>query len=58
MKSRLAMAVALLTGVLRITNAAAQPTFPSSFKSQTVAMADGAKIFVRSAGTGPAVVLE
>lgn len=57
MKSRLAMVVALLTGVLCITNAAAQPTFPSSFKSQTITMADGAKIFVRSAGTGPAVVL-
>lgn len=57
MKSRFALAIVLLTGVLCITNAAAQPAFPSSFKNQTITMADGATIFVRSGGAGPAVVL-
>src|SRR5258708_11151842 len=37
--------------------AAAQTSLPSSFKSRTVASPEGADIFVRSAGTGPAVVL-
>jgi len=36
---------------------AAQPVLPSTFKSQTVHSPAGADIFVRSAGTGPAVVL-
>jgi hypothetical protein len=53
MKSRFAVVLALLTGVLCITNAAAQPAFPSSFKSQTVNMADGTSIFVRSRGSQP-----
>src|SRR5258708_6876349 len=37
--------------------AAAQPSLPSTFKSQTVASPEGADIFVRSGGAGPAVVL-
>jgi pimeloyl-ACP methyl ester carboxylesterase len=37
--------------------AAAQPALPSTFKSQIVHSPAGADIFVRSAGTGPAVVL-
>lgn len=57
MKSRFAWVVALLTGLLCIANAAAQPAFPSSFKNRTVTMADGASLFVRSGGAGPAVVL-
>lgn len=57
MKSRFAWVVALLTGLLCIANAAAQPAFPSSFKNRTVIMADGASLFVRSGGAGPAVVL-
>jgi pimeloyl-ACP methyl ester carboxylesterase len=37
--------------------AAAQPELPASFKSQLVHSPAGADIFVRSAGTGPVVVL-
>ena len=36
--------------------AAAQPSLPAPFKSQTVASPAGAEIFVRSAGSGPVVV--
>ncbi|MDF8360826.1 alpha/beta fold hydrolase [Achromobacter anxifer] len=57
MKSHFAMVLALLAGVLCMANGTAQPAFPGTFKNQTVTMADGARIFVRSAGTGPAVVL-
>ena len=57
MKSRFAWVIALLTGLLCIANATAQPAFPSSFKNRTVTMADGASLFVRSGGAGPAVVL-
>jgi len=57
MKNRFALVLALLTAMLCIANAAAQPTFPSSFKTRTVTTADGASIFVRSGGAGPAVVL-
>src|SRR2546423_13842683 len=35
----------------------AQPALPSAFKSQIVHSPAGADIFVRSAGTGPVVVL-
>src|SRR2546425_383543 len=37
--------------------AAAQPSLPPAFKSRTVASPEGADIFVRSAGSGPVVVL-
>jgi pimeloyl-ACP methyl ester carboxylesterase/uncharacterized RmlC-like cupin family protein len=37
--------------------AAAQPSLPSSFRARTVASPEGADIFVRSAGSGPVVVL-
>lgn len=37
--------------------AAAQPSLPSTFRSQTVASPDGAEIFVRYSGSGPVVVL-
>src|SRR3989454_5521281 len=37
--------------------AIAQPSLPSTFKPQTIATPDGANIFVRSAGSGPVVVL-
>src|SRR5690242_21380024 len=57
MKNRFAMMVALLCSVLCIADAAAQPAFPKSFRTQTVATADGTGIFVRSGGAGPAVVL-
>src|SRR5438309_10872603 len=33
------------------------PSLPSTFKAQTIASPDGADIFVRSGGSGPAVVL-
>src|SRR6202043_4207666 len=33
------------------------PSLPSTFKAQTVASPEGADIFVRSAGSGPVVVL-
>jgi pimeloyl-ACP methyl ester carboxylesterase len=35
----------------------AQPSLPSTFRSQTVASPEGADIFVRSGGSGPVVVL-
>jgi pimeloyl-ACP methyl ester carboxylesterase len=48
----------LLGGVFAApTAAAAAPSLPGGFKSQTIAMPDGAHIFVRHGGTGPAVVL-
>src|ERR1700676_5170116 len=34
-----------------------QPSLPSTFKPRTVASPEGADIFVRSGGSGPAVVL-
>jgi pimeloyl-ACP methyl ester carboxylesterase len=37
--------------------AIAQPSLPSAFKARTIASPDGANIFVRSAGSGPVVVL-
>jgi pimeloyl-ACP methyl ester carboxylesterase len=37
--------------------AAAQPSLPSTFKSQTIASPEGADIFVRHSGSGPVVVL-
>ncbi len=37
--------------------AAAQPSLPATFKSQTISSPEGANIFVRSAGSGPVVVL-
>jgi pimeloyl-ACP methyl ester carboxylesterase len=36
---------------------AAAPSLPAGFQSRTIASADGARLFVRSGGTGPAVVL-
>src|SRR5260370_34807486 len=48
-----AFAIALVSTQI----AAAQPALPSTFKSQIVHSPAGADIFVRSAGTGPAVVL-
>ena len=35
----------------------AQPSLPADFKQQTVATPDGAEIYVRSGGSGPAVLL-
>jgi pimeloyl-ACP methyl ester carboxylesterase len=49
----IAFAIALASAKV----AAAQPALPSTFKSQIVHSPAGADIFVRSAGTGPAVVL-
>jgi pimeloyl-ACP methyl ester carboxylesterase len=43
--------------VLFATSALAQPSLPSTFRARTVATPDGASIFVRSGGAGPAVVL-
>src|SRR4030081_1934145 len=37
--------------------AMAQPALPSAFKARPVTSPDGASIFVRSAGSGPVVVL-
>jgi pimeloyl-ACP methyl ester carboxylesterase len=51
----------LVTTTLSVTvfaySAAAQPSLPSTFKSQNVASPEGADIFVRSGGSGPVVVL-
>jgi pimeloyl-ACP methyl ester carboxylesterase/uncharacterized RmlC-like cupin family protein len=38
-------------------SAFAQPSLPSAFKARTIAMPEGAAIYVRSAGSGPVVVL-
>jgi len=37
--------------------AGAQAAFPSTFKTQTITVAEGVDIFVRSGGSGPAVIL-
>ncbi len=39
------------------TAAAAEPTLPAGFTTRTIAMQDGAQIFVRTGGSGPAVLL-
>jgi pimeloyl-ACP methyl ester carboxylesterase len=58
MNRRNAIISALLATVLSIGIAdAAEPSMPAGFVTRTVAMQDGASIFVRSGGTGPAVVL-
>ncbi|MEJ8848613.1 alpha/beta hydrolase [Variovorax rhizosphaerae] len=57
MKIRFVPFLALLVAALCTVSASAEPAFPNSFKNRTVAMADGATIFVRSGGSGPAVVL-
>ena len=44
----------LLAGLLA--TAGAQPSLPKGFKTQTLKLPDGAQIFVRSGGSGPAVV--
>jgi pimeloyl-ACP methyl ester carboxylesterase len=49
--------IAIALTALSAQIAAAQPALPSTFKSQIVHSPAGADIFVRSAGTGPAVVL-
>src|SRR5438270_9470066 len=49
----LAISLAVVSGQI----ATAQPALPSTFKSQIVHSPAGADIFVRSAGTGPVVVL-
>jgi pimeloyl-ACP methyl ester carboxylesterase len=48
---------AALSTLLFAYAAVAQPSLPSTFKSRTVASPEGAEIFVRSAGSGPVVVL-
>jgi pimeloyl-ACP methyl ester carboxylesterase len=46
------------SGILLFTRLApAQPSLPSTFRSQTIASPAGADIFVRTAGSGPVVVL-
>jgi pimeloyl-ACP methyl ester carboxylesterase len=52
---RILLAIALAVVFTQI--ASAQPTLPTTFKSQIVHSPAGADIFVRSAGTGPVVVL-
>ena len=39
------------------TAAAAESTLPAGFRTRTIAMQDGAQIFVRTGGSGPAVLL-
>ena len=52
---RILLAISLAVVSKQITTA--QPALPSTFKSQIVHSPAGADIFVRSAGTGPVVVL-
>src|SRR6202048_591122 len=49
--------IAISLTVVSTQIAAAQPALPSTFKPQIVHSPAGADIFVRSAGTGPVVVL-
>jgi pimeloyl-ACP methyl ester carboxylesterase len=49
--------IAISLAITAVQVAAAQPALPSSFKSQIVHSPAGADIFVRSAGSGPVVVL-
>jgi pimeloyl-ACP methyl ester carboxylesterase len=52
------LAAALSSGVFAAPMAAAAtPSLPSGFQARTIATPDGANIFVRYGGTGPAVVL-
>ncbi len=44
-------------GIVFAYTSAAQPSLPSTFKSQVVASPEGAGIFVRHGGSGPVVVL-
>ena len=51
--------VVLMLGTALLSKAAfaAGPSFPADFATRTISTPDGAQIFVRSGGTGPAVVL-
>lgn len=54
MPARLLFALTILLPALQ---AAAQPALPSAFKPQTIHTPQGADIYVRTAGSGPVVVL-
>ena len=49
--------IAALDVLLFTSASAAQPSLPSTFRSQTVASPESADMFVRSGGSGPVVVL-
>ena len=58
MKNRKVLAAALLVVFVALGHAGAREfSVPAGFKTRMVATADGANIFVRVGGTGPAVVL-
>lgn len=59
LSSRCARAIAsiMLGGVFALTTLRALVPMPANFKSQTIQSPEGAEIFVRSGGSGPAVVL-
>ena len=57
MKRRSTLVSMMLAVALCAGTAAAEPSLPTGFKTRMVAMQDGAQIFVRSGGAGPAVVL-
>ena len=58
MTFRTALTLAATTlAVLFASLVSAQPSLPSTFKTQTITTASGADIFVRSGGSGPAAVL-
>src|SRR5258708_32644396 len=50
------IAAALTGWLLSAHVAGAQAAFPSTFKTQTITVAEGVDIFVRSGGSGPAVI--
>jgi pimeloyl-ACP methyl ester carboxylesterase len=58
MNRRIMVVAAMLSGALlaRMT-AAAEPSLPPRFETRTIATPDGANLFVRFGGAGPAVVL-
>jgi pimeloyl-ACP methyl ester carboxylesterase len=57
MTKRHALLGSLLAAALAIPAAAGEPSMPPGFKTLAVQTADGATIWVRSGGSGPAVVL-
>lgn len=57
MKNKLIILFILNFAAVAILYAAGEPALPSGFKTQTIPVSEGVDIFVRSGGSGPAVVL-
>jgi len=57
MSIRVLLAATVLLAAFHAPSHAAAPTLPAGFKTEKVKVADGEQIFVRTGGSGPAVVL-